>query len=551
MSNQLLNQPKASILLVDDHPENLVALDAILAKLGQNLVTAKSGTEALKCLLNQDFAVILLDVQMPQMDGLETAALIRKRQRSRTTPIIFLTAFNTEDDFVFKGYALKAVDYLFKPIEPEILLSKVEVFVELYQKTEALKQQALQLAAANEQLKRSEEQFRSLSACAPIGIFLTDLEGKFTYTNPQCQSICGFDLEESFDAWANSLHPDDREQVLSTQWNNRDRQQTSVIEYRFHPQAEVTRWVSVRFAPMISDVGELIGYIGAVEDITDRKQAQETQFHLIREQVARQEAETHNRMKDEFLAVLSHELRTPLNSILGWAKLLRAHPLEPEKATRALETIERNAELQANLIADILDVSQIIQGKLQLNCAMLSLVPIVEAALDTASPLAAAKAIQLEANIDPTVGFVSIDPTRMQQIVGNLLSNAIKFTPPGGNVEVHLEQANSYAQIRVIDTGIGIPNDFLPYIFDRFRQADSSTTRGQGGLGLGLAIVHHLVSLHNGKITAASPGKGQGATFTVELPISPASDAVQSEIDRSTDPQQGDPQTQTDTVRSL
>ena len=528
MSNQLLNQPKASILLVDDHPENLVALDAILTKLGQNLVTAKSGMEALKCLLNQDFAVILLDVQMPQMDGFETATLIRQRQRSRTTPIIFLTAFNTDDNFVFKGYSLKAVDYLFKPIEPEILISKVEVFVELYQKTEILKQQALQLTEANEQLKRSEEQFRSLSACSPIGIFLTDLEGKFTYTNPQCQVICGFSSEESLNKnWTDFIYSDDREQVsASAQWGNPDSRQASKIEYRFQPHEEATRWVSVCFAPMISDVGELIGHIGTVEDITDRKQAQEAQFQLIREQVARQEAETHNRMKDEFLAVLSHELRTPLNSILGWAKLLRAHPLEPEKAARALETIERNAELQADLIADILDVSQIIQGKLQLNFATLSLVPIVEAALDTASPLAAARTIQLKTNIDSTVGFVSVDPTRIQQIVGNLLSNAIKFTPPGGKVELYLKQTGSYVQIQVIDTGIGIPTDFLPYIFDRFRQADSSTTRGQGGLGLGLAIVHHLVTLHSGNITAASPGKGQGSTFTVELPTSAVSEGT-------------------------
>ncbi|MBI4784289.1 MAG: response regulator [Oscillatoriophycideae cyanobacterium NC_groundwater_1537_Pr4_S-0.65um_50_18] len=522
----MLNQPKVNILLVDDHPENLVALTAILEQLGQNLVTAKSGMEALKCLLEQDFAVILLDVQMPQMDGFETATLIRQRQRSHNTPIIFLTAFNTSDDFVFRGYSLKAVDYLFKPIEPETLLSKVEVFVELYQKTEILKQQTAQLMAANEQLKRSEEQFRSLSACSPIGIFLTDLEGRFTYTNPRCQAICGFSLAESLDkGWTNFIHPDDRERVLaqvSTEWGNLDHcHQASVIEYRFQPQAKVTRWVSVRSAPMISDKGELIGHVGTIEDITERKQAQEAQFQLIREQAARQEAETLNRMKDEFLAVLSHELRTPLNSILGWAKLLRSRSLEPEKIARALETIERNAELQAALIADILDVSQIIQGKLQLNCAALSLVPIVEAALDTATPLAAARTIQIQADLDPAIEPVWADAMRMQQIVGNLLSNAIKFTPPGGKVELSLRQVGAQVQMQVTDTGIGIPIDFLPYIFDRFRQADSSRTRGQGGLGLGLAIVHHLVTLHQGTVTATSPGKGQGATFTLELPTLP------------------------------
>lgn len=529
--NQLdqTDQPKVNILLVDDHPENLVALEAVLEQLGQNMVTAKSGVEALKCLLNQDFAVILLDVQMPQMDGFETATLIRQRQRSQATPIIFLTAFNTSDDFVFKGYSLKAVDYLLKPIEPEILLSKVKVFVELYQKTEILEQQTSQLRAANAQLERSEEQFRSLSACSPIGIFLTDLEGRFTYINPRCQAICGFDLAAGLNQdWTNFIHTEDRDSVLqqvSAQLNHPDRrEQTSVIECRFQPQAEVTRWVSIRSAPMISDANELIGHVGTVEDITDRRQAQEAQLQLMREQVARQEAETLNRLKDEFLAVLSHELRTPLNSILGWTKLLRHYSLEPEKIVRALETIERNAELQANLIADILDVSQIIQGKLQLNCEMYPLAPILEAAIDTASPLAAARSVQLKADIEPIDGHISADFARMQQILGNLLSNAIKFTPPGGQVELHLKQIESQVQIQIKDTGIGIPFAFLPYLFDRFRQADSSTTRGQGGLGLGLAIVHHLVTLHNGTIEAMSLGEGQGSTFTIKLPLASASD---------------------------
>jgi PAS domain S-box-containing protein len=519
----MLNESTVNILLVDDHPENLIALEAILEGLGQNLVKAQSGTEALKCLLNQDFAVILLDVQMPGMDGFETATLIRQRERSRSTPIIFLTAFNTSDSFVFKGYSLRAVDYLLKPIQPEILVSKVEVFVDLYQKTLALKQQTDQLVATNRKLKRSEEKFRSLSACSPIGIFLTDVAGRCTYTNPRCQAICGFAIEESLDSgWKRFVHPADQERVTHSWRKYLAGQEGFSTEYRLQPQADTLRWVSVRSSPMFSDGGELIGYVGTVEDVSDRKQAEETQFQLIREQIARQEAEAINRMKDEFLAVLSHELRTPLNSILGWAKLLRMHPLDPDKTTRALETIERNAKLQSDLIADILDVSRIVQGKLQINCVLLSVASVLNAALDAATPLAIAKSIAIEAHIDPTVPPIMADANRIQQVVWNLLSNAIKFTPTGGKIELRLQRVDDWAQIQVTDTGIGISPEFIPYMFDRFRQADSSMTRGHGGLGLGLAIVRHLVELHRGTIAVESPGEGKGATFKISLPLSSA-----------------------------
>src|SRR4028118_1110577 len=190
-------EPKVNVLLVDDHPENLLALEAILGNLGQHLVRANSGAEALRCLLHQDFAVILLDVQMPGMDGFETATLIRNRKRSQHTPIIFLTAFSTSDPPMFKGYSLGAVDYLFKPVEPEILTSKVSVFVDLYNKTAEVKRQAAQLAAVNAELRESEERFRSLSACSPVGIFLTDVEGRCTYANPRFQAIGGFSVEQS------------------------------------------------------------------------------------------------------------------------------------------------------------------------------------------------------------------------------------------------------------------------------------------------------------------------------------------------------------------
>ncbi|MEH2339469.1 hybrid sensor histidine kinase/response regulator [Nostoc sp.] len=549
-------EPKVNILLVDDKLENLLALEAILEKLGENLVRATSGEEALRCLLNQDYAVILLDVQMPGMDGFETATLIRNRGRSRHTPIIFLTAFSSSDQMLFKGYALGAVDYLLKPLDPNILTSKVTVFVELFKKTEAVKQQAAQLVAVNAELRQSEERLRSLSTCSPVGIFEIDTEGGCRYTNPRYQTICGLKAAESLEKrWLESVHPEDRERAV-TSWSDYIREGRNYSEeFRFQTAQGIVRWVQVRSSPMLSGQGELLGYVGTLEDITERKQAEEVRAQVIREQTARQEAEAANRMKDEFLAVLSHELRTPLTSMLGWSKILRSKKLDEKATSRALEAIERNAMSQMQLIEDILDVSRIIRGQLRLNVSAVNLISVMEAALEAVRPLAEAKDIKLNTVLDTSVGSVYGDPARLQQVVWNLLTNAIKFTPKGGRVEVklsayfgssisdfglgsdgeNLDSSNTdegsnpkfkiqnsksqYAQIQVIDTGIGISSEFLPKVFERFRQADSTTTRSHNGLGLGLAIVRHLVELHKGTIFAQSPGTGEGATFTVRLPL--------------------------------
>lgn len=582
-------EPKVNILLVDDKLENLLALEAILEKLGENLVRATSGEEALRCLLHQDFAVILLDVQMPGMDGFETATLIRNRGRSRHTPIIFLTAFSTSDQMLFKGYALGAVDYLLKPLDPNILTSKVTVFVELFKKTEAVKQQTAQLVAVNTELRQSEERFRSLSTCSPVGIFETDTEGNCKYTNPRYQVICGLKAAESLEKrWLESVHPEDKERAIASWSAYICEAREYSEEFRFQAPHGSARWVQVRSSPMLSSQGDLLGYVGTLEDITERKQAEEVRAQVIREQTARQEAEAANRMKDEFLAVLSHELRTPLTSMLGWSKILRAKKLDEKATSRALEAIERNAISQMQLIEDILDVSRIIRGQLRLNVSAVNLLAVMEAALEAVRPLAEPKDIQLSTVLDTSIGSVYGDPARLQQIVWNLLTNAIKFTPKGGRVEVRLskhfgfsisdfgvsatstslsttqsnnfgfeshgenldssntEESNNlksvlensdgrepslklsaksqnsksqYAQIQVIDTGIGISSEFLPKVFERFRQADSTTTRSHNGLGLGLAIVRHLVELHKGTIFAQSSGSGQGAIFTVRLPL--------------------------------
>lgn len=249
------------------------------------------------------------------------------------------------------------------------------------------------------------------------------------------------------------------------------------------------------------------------EHLLEQKRAQEERAELLKE------AEAANRTKDEFLATMSHELRTPMTAILGWAHLLRTNRFSEDDLARALETVERNARAQTKLIDDLLDISRIITGKLRLDVRSVDLAAVIEAAVDATRPTAEAKAIRLQTVIDPQAGPVSGDTDRLQQVVWNLLTNAIKFTPKGGRVQVRLERINSHVEITVSDTGRGISAEFLPHVFDRFRQADGTTTRKHGGLGLGLSIVRQLVELHGGAVSAESAGEGQGSTFTVQLPI--------------------------------
>ena len=255
-------------------------------------------------------------------------------------------------------------------------------------------------------------------------------------------------------------------------------------------------------------------------DVTDRKKAEDERTKLLAsERMARSNAEHANRMKDEFLATLSHELRTPLNAILGWSQLLRGGHSEKEELDQGLDTIERNARAQTQLIEDLLDMSRIISGKLRLDIQTVVPSSFIKAAIETVRPAAEAKGIRIEQMLDPTAGPVSGDPNRLQQIIWNLISNAVKFTPRGGKVQVILQRVNSHIEIIIADTGMGISADFLPYLFERFRQADATTTRRHGGLGLGLSIVKQLVDLHGGNVAAKSGGDGTGSTFTVMLPL--------------------------------
>ena len=283
---------------------------------------------------------------------------------------------------------------------------------------------------------------------------------------------------------------------------------------------------SVRISPLTHE-GRVIGTLTIIDDVTERV-AREAELQaqlearsrlLASEQAAREEAEQANHLKDEFLATISHELRTPLTAIIGWSTMLRGGKLDESLSARAIETIYRNAQSQNQLIADLLDVSRIISGKLRLDVRTIELPAIIEAAVDAVRPAAEAKGIQLQSLIDPLAGPISGDADRLQQIIWNLLTNAIKFTPKGGRVQVKLERIDSHVEIRVTDSGIGISPEFLPYVFDRFRQADAATTRMHGGLGLGLSIVRQLTELHGGTVRVESEGEGKGATFIISLPF--------------------------------
>ncbi len=285
--------------------------------------------------------------------------------------------------------------------------------------------------------------------------------------------------------------------------------------------------VSLTVSPIRDAEGRIVGASKVGRDVTAEKRAREERERLLEAaQAARAEAEAASRMKDEFLAVLSHELRTPLNAILGWARILNSGRVDPEDLREGLDAIERNARVQAQLVEDLLDVSRIISGKLRLDVQRVNLVEVVEAAIASVAPAAEAKGVRLRKVLDPLAGPVSGDPARLQQVVWNLLSNAVKFTPKGGRVQVLLERVNSHVELSVIDSGVGIPPEFLPHVFERFRQADSSTTRRHGGLGLGLAIVKQLAELHGGTARAKSLGEGQGSTFIVALPITVVHEAT-------------------------
>jgi PAS domain S-box-containing protein len=382
-----------------------------------------------------------------------------------------------------------------------------------------------------EALRQSEERFRLLvDGVADYAIFMLDVNGNVATWNVGAQRIKGYTAEEIVGRHFSTFYPQD---VRDSGWPDHELQQASekgsFVDTGWRLRKDGTMlWANVTITALSDAHGRLLGYAKLTRDLSESKRveaielASEEREHLLEaERSARMAAQRATRVKDEFMATLSHELRTPLSAILGWTQiLLKGHATGLIDQQRAIEVIDRNARAQVQLIDDLLDLSRIMSGKIRLDLQQVSIAEIVQRAIDSALPTAAAKDIRVRSLIDPLRTLVSADGGRLQQVVWNLLTNAIKFTPKGGQVQVLLQRVNSHIELSVADTGIGIPESFLPQVFDRFSQRDSSTTRAHGGLGLGLAISKQLVELHGGSIRAASPGEGQGTTFFVELPVS-------------------------------
>jgi PAS domain S-box-containing protein len=377
---------------------------------------------------------------------------------------------------------------------------------------------------AEEALRVSNERFRLMADSAPVLIWMADTTKVRTWFNKSWLDFTGRAAEqETGFGWTQNVHEDDLANCLQKYAEGFDTRAPFRSEYRIRRADGSARWIIEQANPLFEGAGaSFSGYIGSCVDITESKQLQADREETLKaERAAREQAERVGRLKDEFLATVSHELRTPLNAILGWATLLRRLDPGSDDHVRGLETIERNARVQGQIIADLLDMSRIISGKVQLDVQQIDLGEVINAALDAVKLSIEAKKLRLRVTLDARAGRLRGDPGRLQQVFWNLLTNAVKFTPSGGRISVVMERVNSHVEVAVEDSGVGIKSEFLAFVFDRFRQADSSTTRRHGGLGLGLSIVKHLVELHGGSVRVKSAGEDQGSTFVVALPISP------------------------------
>jgi signal transduction histidine kinase/DNA-binding response OmpR family regulator len=613
-------EPQVNILLVDDEPANLLVLETILANVGANLVKAHSGGEALRCLLHQDFALVLLDVQMHDMDGFETAALIRERARSQHLPIIFITAFQRGDSEIFKGYSLKAVDFLFKPFAPEVLKSKVAVFVDLHKKTEEVKR--LERMAHERKLAETKRQWEA-------HLLREEMERERAFGDALSQRAAELartvsERERAQDALRKTnerltllsetanrllLHARPREILrelygsvsarmgLEVYFNHLVDEERGVLRLDAHAGispavAEELRWlrygegtvgaVALGRAPVVAEgdsassattgagpSGHPLGVSAYVahpllaqnklvgtlffgtreralfdpEDLAILQvfcnqvaMALDRDF-LITELQRRADAlaET-DRRKDEFLAMLAHELRNPLTPLFNALELMRDHSGGDPAVERARETMDRQTRHMSRLVDDLLDVSRITIGKIELRKEPIVLSAVVEQAVTASEPLVSSRRHALTVSLpDEPVRLVG-DLTRLVQVFSNLLHNAVKYTDPGGSIRLTARREGDEVVCRVRDSGIGIAPEMLSRVFDLFVQNDRALDRSQGGLGIGLTIVRTLVEMHGGTITAESGGHGRGAEFVLRLPVQKESPAARKPGDARVPP---------------
>ncbi len=556
-------EEKINILLVDDLPEKLLVLESILEELGENLVKANSGTEALRLVLEKDFAVILLDVYMPGMSGFETAGLIRQRRKSAHTPIIFITAF-ADEMHTAQGYSMGAVDYIMSPVVPEILRTKVKVFVDLYRMTQQARKQADErVALAKEQTARTaaEEALRRSTFLAEASKVLSsslDAEatrhGLLRLVVPYLADIAGVALlAESGSGWQSEyawISPLDHqiqfgslegppqacsaiERVLAG-GPVEEYEELAVPSPESNGEAESKGKKDVlRFAIILPlqargrTLGALILGQGQsnrrftsveralAEDLAGRAAIALDNARLYRNV---QEAD---RQKNDFLSMLSHELRNPLTPIRNAIQLLRKQGIEASEVPLLYEMMDRQVRHLTRMVDDLLDLSRITRGKIHLQIERVAAADIVARAVEITRPLIDSLKHELSITLPPEPLYVRGDPIRLAQTIGNLLHNSAKYTDEGGRIWVRVERQEDRAVFRVRDNGMGIPPDMLSSIFELFKQVDRSLDRSQGGLGIGLTLVHKLVDMHGGHVEALSDGLNQGSEFVVHLPIWP------------------------------
>jgi signal transduction histidine kinase/DNA-binding response OmpR family regulator len=540
-----------NVLLVDDQPGRLMSYEAILEGLGFNMIKAQSGTEALRLLMQDEYAVILLDVNMPGMDGFETATLIHQHPRYEKTPIIFVTAVNISDLDRLRGYKLGAVDYIYVPVVPEILRSKVSALVELYCKRRELQLLNRELESANEELaaanrllhaeatrelqqlnqhlersnaelaqanraleneigerRRAEERLHVALNTGRLGALEIEITGGERRLRLTDQAKANFGCEPggtlSLDDFWTGLHDQDREYVRLAFERALAGDAELDVEYRFGWPDRNWHWLITR--GRIAAAGDGPRFIGVTLDITERKLMEEA----LRES---------DRRKDEFLAILGHELRNPLAPIRSAIEIMATKQLADPELTRSREVLQRQTGHLTRLVDDLLDVSRITRGKIELRRAAVSVADIVARAIEANRALIDTRAQMLQVSLpDPDV-YVDGDPTRLAQVIGNLLNNASKYTPEGGRIDVSAQSLTDRLRLTVRDSGLGIPQHMLGRIFEPFTQVEEVRDRAQGGLGIGLALVRRLVDMHGGHVEAASEGSGRGSAFTLELPL--------------------------------
>jgi PAS domain S-box-containing protein len=545
---------RINILVVDDEPKNLTVLETILNDPGYRLIRAGSADQALLALVAEEFALLILDIRMPDMTGFELAKMIKQRKKTAGVPIIFLTAYYNEDQHVLEGYGTGAVDYLHKPVNPAILRSKVAVFAELHRKTresqaanralleevaerrliqeqlheltreleERVALRTSELVQANQALRASEERLNLAQSAGGVGVWDFDaLAGKMFWSQTMwtIYGVKPVPPEQVQEVWSSLIHPEDRERIqahIATIFaSNHDNFRH---EFRIVQPDGALRWVN-SVARIERDAnGKPVRVTGVNQDITDLQQAE----------AALKKAD---RYKDEFLATLAHELRNPLAPIRNAAQILHLKNPGIREVEWASDIIARQIQHMTRLVDDLLDVSRISRNKLELRKGRVELSEVVHAAIETSRPLLEDGGHELTVTLPEAPILLDVDQTRLAQVFSNLLNNAAKYTEAGGRVELTAEQQGNEVVVSVKDSGVGIPAEMLPQIFEMFAQVNRHLERSQGGLGIGLTLARRLVEMHGGTIEAHSAGPGKGSEFHIRLPVVSPSEATEQETE--------------------